>query len=101
MLGGAREIALSKRSCSSFLPSNMLPKVPSNMLSAKLSKEESNVASMAERVRAAPGSFRDEYLRIGCGRKPKEIGMWSPEKVLVANGASLQHFPIAKAYARR
>ena len=73
----------------------------SNKLCAKLREKESNVAYMEARDCAAPSGFRDEYLRIGCGRKPKEIGMWSPEKVLVANGASLQHFPIAKAYARR
>ena len=74
--------------------SNKLSKKLINMLSAQLSKKESNVASVLGKGCAMQCGFKEGYLRGKCKLKPCASGMWSQEKMVAANGALLLHLPL-------
>ena len=96
MHGDVLEIASSKKSCSNASLSNKLSEKLINMLSAQLSKKESNVASMLGKDCTMHCGFREGYLRGKCKRKPCVNGLWCQEKMV----AAIEALAIAAALAK-
>ena len=96
MHGDALEIVSSKKSFSIASLSNKLSKKLINMLSAQLSKKESNVASVLEKGCAMQSGFKEGYLRGKCKRKPCVNGLWCQEKMV----AAIEALAIAAALAK-